>query len=118
MSNNIQIRTIGTHSDIALLKLRGFLDTMSAYHLQKKGDELISQGLYKYIINLEQLEYISSAGIETFHVMVQELRQHSGEMIFVHVPEKIYNVFEIIGVTKFFRIESTVHDAVKELEAL
>jgi anti-sigma B factor antagonist len=119
MRDTVQIRTIGSQSDIALIKLRGFLDTVSAYHLQQQGDELIQNGIYKYIFNLEQLEYISSAGIETFHDLAQKVRTHKGEIIFTNVPEKIHKLFEIIGTTTtFFCIKKTVQEAIKEFKAL
>jgi anti-anti-sigma factor len=116
MHNAIQIRTIGSRSHIALIKLRGFLDTVSAYQLQQEGDALIEAGIYKHIISLEHLEYLSSAGIETFHSLAQELYTHQGEIIFTEVPEKIYKLFEIIGTTTFFRIKSTVREAIREFE--
>ena len=118
MREIIQMRRVGAHSDIALIKLRGFLDTVSAYQLQQMGDELIQGGIYKYILNLEQLEYISSAGIETFHDLAQKLQKHQGEIIFTNVPEKIHKLFEIIGTTTFFRIKQTVQEALRELESV
>jgi len=117
MNNNIQIRTIGSRSDVALIKIRGFLDTATAYYLQERGDKLIKDGLYKYIINCEHLEYISSGGIETFYSIAQKLRENNGEIIFINVPDKIRKLFEIIGTTTFFRIKDTVQEAMREFES-
>ena len=116
MSYNIQIRTIGTQSDIALIKVRGFLDTMSAYELKERGDTLIGGGIYKYIINFEHLEHISSAGIEAFHGIAQRIQKKNGEIIFTNVPDKISNLFEKIGVTVFFRTRNTIQEALREFE--
>jgi anti-sigma B factor antagonist len=116
MSKTIQIRTIGDQLDVALITLRGFLDSMSSYDLQRESDDLIQRGIYKFIVNFEQLEYLSSAGIETFHTIAQKLQSNEGSMVFVSVPEKIYKVLEIIGSTTFFRIKDSVRDAMKELE--
>ncbi len=117
MEHNIRIRKIGAQSDVALIKLRGFLDTIAAYDLQEKGDELIEEGIYKHIIDCEHLEYISSAGIETFYNMVQKLQKNHGEVIFTHVPDKIYNLFNLIGTTTFFQIKDTIREATKEFES-
>lgn len=117
MSKVIQIRTIGDRSDVALITLRGFLDTMSAYDLQQAGDELVKQGLYKFIIDFELLEYLSSAGVETFHTIDQKLQLNNGCMVFVNISEKIYKVLDIIGSTTFFRIKDSIREAMKELEA-
>lgn len=117
MNNNIQIRKIGSQSDVALIKIRGFLDTISAYHLQEKANGLIKDKIYKYIIDCEYLEYISSAGIETFHSMAQKLRKNKGEIIFTNVPAKIHKLFELIGTTTFFRIKNTIQEATQEFES-
>jgi len=116
MMNNIQVRHVGSQLHIALITLRGFLDTVSAYRLQQKGEELIASGTYLYVVNLELLEYISSAGLETLHTMAQKVAPHKGQIILVNVPEKIYKVFEIIGITTFFQIKDNVRDAIQELD--
>jgi anti-anti-sigma factor len=108
---------IGSQSDVALIKIRGFLDTVSAYHLQEKCDDLIKKGTYKYIIDCEYLEHTSSAGIETFHSMAQRLQKYNGEIIFTNVPAKIHRLFKLIGTTTFFKVKNTVQEAAKELES-
>ena len=116
MMNNIQVRHVGSQLQIALITLRGFLDTVSAYRLQQKADELIERGTYQYVINLELLEYISSAGLETLHTMAHKLHPYNGRIILVQVPEKVYKVFNIIGITTFFDIRDNVRDALQELD--
>ena len=117
MNNTIRIRMIGSQSDVALIKIRGFLDTVSAYHLQEKTNELIRDRIYKYIIDCDYLEYVSSAGIETFHSMAQKLQKNNGEIIFTNVPTKIHKLFKLIGTTTFFRIKNTIQEATKEFES-
>ena len=55
MSNNVQIQEVGAQSDIRLINIRGFLDTVVVYHLQEEIDALIEHGIVKYIISLEEL---------------------------------------------------------------
>ncbi len=114
---DIQIQTVGSQSDIVLIKIRGFLDTSSAYQLQEKADNLIGDGIYKYIINCEHLEHISSAGIEVFHGMAQKLQGNNGGIIFTNISDKIYKLFEMIGMTVFFQIKDTIQEAMKEFES-
>lgn len=118
MSNSIRVRMVGSQAGIALIKIQGFLDTVSAYALQEQGEELIMKGVYHYILDLDNLEYISSAGIEAFHTLAQKLQPYEGEIIFVRVPEKIYKVLEIIGTTTFFQFKPTIRDAIKEFDGL
>jgi len=116
MNNNIQIKEIGSQSDIRLINIWGALDTVVVYHLQEKVDRLIEDGIFKYIINLEKLEHISSAGIGLFSAMALELRKHHGKIIFIHVPEQVLHLFEITRLIEFFTIRKTINEAVTTFE--
>jgi len=116
MSNNVKIQEVGAQSDIRLINIRGFLDTVVVYHLQEEIDALIEHGIVKYIISLEELEYISSAGIGLFSGMVLELRKHHGQIIFIHVPEQVLHLFEITRLIEIFTIRDTIHEAITILE--
>ncbi len=117
MSSNVQIGAVGSQSDIMLIKIRGFLDTVVAYHLQEKVGALIKDGIFKYIINFEELEYISSAGIGFLSRMALELRKHHGKLIFINVPEQVRHLFEITRLIEMFTIGEDVQEAVNALES-
>lgn len=117
MTNNVQIKTIGTQADIMLISIRGFLDTVVAYHLQEKVNALIEDGKCKYIINLAELEHISSAGIGIFSEMALKLRKQHGKFIFINVPEQVWHLFKITRLAEIFPIETSVATAVTTIEA-
>ena len=104
----------GKQADIAVVHIYGALDTVTAYTFQEKMDKLIKTGVYKYIIDLEHLEYISSAGIGVFPAMALELQKHNGDIVFIHTSEKIYKLFDIIGLTTIFKIKDTLEKAIEE----
>lgn len=106
----------GTLSDIAVVQVYGALDTVAAYTFQEKMRKLLETGVYKYILDFEHLEYISSAGIGVFFSMHPDIQKHHGGIVFIHVPEKIYRLFEMIGLTTAFTIKDTLENAIKELE--
>jgi len=118
MSNiRIYITKHGKHSDIAVIELHGPLDTVASYTFQEKMQSLLQTGLYKFIIDLQHLDYISSAGIGVFPGMSNELRQHKGGLIFVRVPTRIYKLFEMIGLIALFPVLERVDQAIEEFEA-
>ncbi len=116
MSDNVQIQEVESRSDIRLINIRGFLDTVVAYHLQEKMELLIKDGVFKYIIDLEELEHISSAGIGIFSAIALELRKHHGQIVFVHIPEQVLHLFEITRLIEFFTVKEAVSEAVTVLE--
>lgn len=111
---NIQIEKVASHSDIIVVRIEGPLDTVASYAFHEKLKNLIAIGNYKFIINLEQLDYISSAGIGVFPGIAMELKQHDGGLVFVHVSPKIFKLFEMIGLTTMFKVTDSQEQAIKE----
>jgi hypothetical protein len=66
MTADVHITAIGSQANVLEIAIRGFLDTMAAYALQERIHAQIIAGHHRYVINLEALEQISSAGIGFF----------------------------------------------------
>jgi len=116
MTNDVQISTIGSQADIIEISSHGYLDTMAAYSLQEQVHELIGEGKHRYLINLEALEQISSAGIGFFSGLVMELRKQQGTLIFVHIPEQVQHLFKITRLIELFTVCDSVSSAMALLE--
>jgi anti-sigma B factor antagonist len=111
---DVHIEKVEPHSDIVVVRINGSLDTVAAYTFHEKMDRLIERGVYKFIINLEKLDYISSAGIGVFPGVALDLQKHHGGLVFINVSKKIYKLFEMIGLTTIFSIKETKEEAIKE----
>ncbi len=110
----IQTKIIDQSSDIMMIQIDGPLDTVAAYTFQEQLEDLIETGTYKFIINLEALEYISSAGIGVFPAIAKTLHEHEGGIVFIHVSSKIAKLFAMIGLTTIFTIRPNMEEALKE----
>lgn len=113
-SVNIQIEKVEPHVDIAMVQIDGSLDTVASYALQEQMEKLIDSGVYKFIVNLEKLDYISSAGIGVFPGLSYAIKIHQGGIVFIHVPEKIAKLFAMLGLTTIFEIRETTEEALKD----
>ena len=118
MNNTVHVSTTGSQADITLIDIRGFLDTMVAYTLQEQVNALLEEGKDKYIINLEELEYISSAGIGFFSDLVLKLRKCQGQLIFIHIPEQVQHLFKITRLIEIFTVGENMQDALAKLDAV
>lgn len=117
MSNvRIDVTMRGNQQDVAVVELHGPLDTVASYTFQEQMQTLMSQGVYTYVVNLEHLDYISSAGIGVFPGMIHTLQQQNGGLIFVRVPPKIYKLFEMIGLISLFPVMDSVEAALEAFD--
>ena len=87
----------------AVFTLEGRLDTMTAPDLEKELKEALG-GLTELTLDLEKLDYISSAGLRVL-LMAQKTMNTQGSMKLTHVNETIMEIFEVTGFSDILTIE-------------
>ena len=97
---NIQRTLNGTALTVAL---EGRLDTTTAPRLEEVLRGSVD-GVSRLVFDLENLEYISSAGLRVLLAM-QKLMNRQGEMVLQNVNEAVMEVFEVTGFSDILRIE-------------
>lgn len=117
MSHNFRIRTIGTQANILHVLIPNCLDTVTAYHLQDKIESFIRAGFFKYIIDLSDVKYVSSAGIQVMILLQKQIHDNHGGVVLTNIPEKIYHLFAKIGIIEMFEMAETSAQALQTLES-
>ena len=87
----------------ALFALEGRLDTITAPDLENALKETLD-GIGELTLDLEKLEYISSAGLRIL-LSAQKTMDSQGTMKLIHVCETVREIFEITGFTEILTIE-------------
>ena len=83
--------------------LEGRLDTTTAPQLESELKAAIT-GVETLVLDLEALEYISSAGLRVL-LSAQKIMAKQGEMKLIHVSETIMEIFEVTGFSDILTIE-------------
>jgi anti-anti-sigma factor len=99
--------TITERSGITWLTIRGRIDGMTSPDVKRSIDELISGGKRFFIVNLEQVNFVSSAGLRVFLGAQNQLQNVGGEMILFKISDVVLQVFKTSGFDKIFRILAT-----------
>ena len=88
----------------AIVALEGRLDTVTAPELEQALKEpLESAG--ELTLDLENLEYISSAGLRVLLSTQKKMTAKQGTMKLVHVKEIVMEVLEVTGFCEILTIE-------------
>ena len=98
--------TITTVKDGKKLEVipEGRIDALTAPELERKlSDEL--GDTEELVFNLENVEYLSTAGLRVFLAYSQEMEARSGSIRVVHVNEVIMRVLTLTGFQDFLNIE-------------
>ena len=94
---------IKRNADETIIELAGRLDTTTAPALDKTINEDIGD-TKNLVLNLKNLEYISSAGLRVL-LSAQKKLQKIGSMKVTNVCEAIMEVFEMTGFADILTIE-------------
>ncbi|MBQ9664057.1 MAG: STAS domain-containing protein [Oscillospiraceae bacterium] len=97
---SIEKKTDGSELTIAL---SGRLDTTTAPEVEKELKASLD-GVTALTIDMEALEYISSAGLRVL-LSARKTMNKQGEMKLVHVNETILEIFEVTGFSDVLTIE-------------
>ena len=90
----------GTSLTIAL---EGRLDTTTAPDLEKELKSSLD-GVTELVLDLEHLDYISSAGLRVL-LSAQKIMNKQGSMKVIHVNDMVNEVFEVTGFSDILNIE-------------
>lgn len=83
--------------------VEGRLDTNTSPELEAKINEVIGDAK-KLILDLQNLEYISSAGLRVL-LGATQVMEDKGEMVVRNVTESVKEIFDLTGFNKVFKIE-------------
>jgi anti-sigma B factor antagonist len=98
-----------THENgITILAVRGEVDVYTAPRLREKLVELVSNGKFDIVVDLEAVDFLDSTGLGVLVGGLKRVRSHDGDLSLVCTQQRILKVFEITGLTKVF----TIHDSV------
>ena len=94
-----------------VLSVRGEVDVYTAPRLREKLVELVSEGKYRIVVDLEGVDFLDSTGLGVLVGGLKRLRSHDGDLTLVCTQHRILKVFEITGLTKVFVIHESVDAA-------
>ena len=100
--------------DISSLNLQGFLDAHTAPEFENALQKLLSEKRYKIIVNLDGLQYISSAGLGVFMGVIEEIRENGGDLKICCASPKVFKVFDLLGFPSLYEFYSTEEEASKK----
>ncbi|XOV92065.1 MAG: STAS domain-containing protein [Bacteroidota bacterium] len=98
-------------TDYCLVEVLGEIDASSSIEL----DDAIKKALEKkmnLLIDLENLDYISSAGLGVFISYLEEFKEKDKKMILFGLKPKVREVFEILGLQHIIKMVETKEEGI------
>jgi anti-sigma B factor antagonist len=96
-----------------LLSVSGKVDSYTAPDLIKAIEGLNKDNRFKIIVDLSNLEYMSSAGFRALLLGQRNCNRYNrGEIVLASVPKKVMSALELTGFTPLFKIFDNITPAV------
>ena len=86
---------------VSVISINGRLDTSNYNDLDKYITEQIDEGASKFLLNCNELVYISSSGLRIFVKTLKTLNEKDGKLAICGFNENIKEIFSVSGFNKF-----------------
>ena len=103
--------------DVAILYLKGFLDAHTAPELERAIQDLMEENKFSILVNFEDLDYISSAGLGVFMGFIEDIREQQGDIRMSNMTPKVYKIFDLLGFPKLYQIFTEEREALNSYSA-
>ena len=104
------------HADV--ISVIGRVDSIEAPRLEKALQDASHRGRYNLVIDMRQLEYMSSAGFRALAAAQRNsLRHNRGEVILAEVPGLVHEALDLVGFAQHFNLFEDVASALKHFES-
>lgn len=100
--------------NVAVVYIKGYLDAHTAPDFENALRDLVEQDKVRLVINLSELNYISSAGLGVFMGFIEEVRNKGGDIKLAEMTDKVFRVFDLLGFPVLYEIFKKEGDAIKK----
>jgi len=106
--------TVNEIEQTELITIQGRVDSIEASELVQVLGAANQRGRYKLVVDMSQLEYLSSAGFRALAAAQRNSRRHKdGEVVLAQVPAHVREALEIVGFAHYFHIFDDVTSALE-----
>ncbi len=92
---------------VVLIALAGRIDSSNATQLGEAFNTWFGKGRNNLVVDLEKVDYISSAGLRELVSALKRARQEGGDLRLCAPPARVREVLELAGLTSVFAIYDT-----------
>lgn len=100
----MQIKTDVNNSKL-IISLSGRLDTITSPQLEEEINNISLDEIEIFILDVKELEYISSAGLRLLLKVHKKMTAQGGQLKLINVNDMIMEILDMTGMSDFLDIE-------------
>ena len=103
---------VAQESGVALIQISGSLDSLTCDEGQVVFDEQLKNNQVRMVVDLSQVDYLSSAGLRVLLSALKNARERGGDLYLVGLQDSVRKVLNLAGFTSIFKIFPTIAEAI------
>ena len=111
----VSVEKVGSHQNIAVIKVGGYIDTTTSAELEHSLSSTLKSNNHNIIIDLGNVDYISSAGLRSVLVITKKVKAKGGRLMLTSLQDPVKEVFEISGFSTIIPIKDSPNEALQEV---
>lgn len=96
-----------------ILTVTGRMDVIAAMEYEKKIDECLQRGDQRFVVDLDTLEYISSAGLRSLLNSAKKIKATKCKLNFCNIRGAVKEVFALSGFDTILPVFNSLNDAIR-----
>ena len=115
---NLQTATghAGVRQSIVVIRIGGYLDFTTSDEIDKVIERCVRGSNHKIIVDLADVDYISSRGWSIFLSRLKEIRDNGGDLKLASMKPDVFQVYEVLEFFWFLKSYENLEEAVNEFE--
>ena len=103
---------IRKNGDIYIVDVNGEMDLYNSYKLKELIMKMLEKNVKKFIINLDQVEYIDSSGIGALIYICSTIKKMNLKMSMTNIHGSAKKVIELTKLMGYFPIANSLEEAI------
>jgi len=108
---------IRKNGDNYIIDVNGEMDLYNSYKLKELVMKMLEKKVSRYIINLENVDYIDSSGIGALIYICSTIKKLNLKLVITNIHGSVKKVIELTKLMGYFPITPTIDEALKRMEA-
>lgn len=111
--SNFEVSISELENNITKVTVVGFLDAHTFEHMEDTISNLFAQAKFRILIDLESVDYISSAGAGVFIGAIGQAQENGGNIVLMNPTPNVREVFDLLGLTQIFTFVTDKESGIK-----
>jgi anti-sigma B factor antagonist len=100
------------NKEVVIVTARGYIDTTTSPDFSRLIEQQLGLGKYKFVMDLGQVDYISSTGWGVFIGNLREVRDKGGDIVLANMVSGVHNIFTLMDLSSILKDYNSLDGAI------